>query len=360
MAIKTVLWNVATTPHPVMESELVSERQLEDMIVAAPALLSDEWLLIGRQEDTGFGGRIDLLAIAPDASLVLIEIKRNRTPRDVVAQALDYASWVAMLQPSDISAMYRRFGAGADLAEDFKSKFGRKLDEDDLNLVHQIVIVASSLDPSTERIVNYLGERGFAINVLCFQVFDTGAGQLISRAWLHDPSEVQVAAAAATSNKSEPWNGEFYHSFGDDESRSWSDAVKFGFICGGGGAWYSNTLKQVSAGDRVWVNIPGKGYVGVGRALGPAVPARDFMLGEKNILDMALLGTYHRDFVGDDEHCEWFVPMKWLDTVSVPGAIKELGFFGNQNTLCRPITMAWRKTVERLKVHFPAFDVSQP
>jgi hypothetical protein len=28
------------------------------MIVAAPLLLSDEWMIIGRQEDTGFGVRI--------------------------------------------------------------------------------------------------------------------------------------------------------------------------------------------------------------------------------------------------------------------------------------------------------------
>lgn len=67
---------------------------LEDMIVAAPKVLSDECMLIGRQEDTGFGGRIDLLDFAPDVALVLIELKRDRTPCDVVAQSLDYASWV--------------------------------------------------------------------------------------------------------------------------------------------------------------------------------------------------------------------------------------------------------------------------
>ena len=45
-------------------------------------------MLIGRQEDTGYGGRIDLLAVAPDGALILIELKRDRTPREVVAQAL--------------------------------------------------------------------------------------------------------------------------------------------------------------------------------------------------------------------------------------------------------------------------------
>ena len=38
------------------------------MIVSSPEILSREWMLIGRQEPTGLGGRIDLLAIAPDAS----------------------------------------------------------------------------------------------------------------------------------------------------------------------------------------------------------------------------------------------------------------------------------------------------
>ena len=42
------------------------------MITADPSILSEEWVLIGRQEATTHGGRVDLLAIAPDASLVLI------------------------------------------------------------------------------------------------------------------------------------------------------------------------------------------------------------------------------------------------------------------------------------------------
>jgi len=43
---------------------------------------------------------------------------------------------------------------------------------------HEIVIVASSLDDSSERIVKYLSDRGVAINVLCFQVFTHGTEQL--------------------------------------------------------------------------------------------------------------------------------------------------------------------------------------
>lgn len=46
-------------------SKLVSEKQLEDMIVREPRIPSSEWMLIGRQEITSHGGCIDLLAIAP-------------------------------------------------------------------------------------------------------------------------------------------------------------------------------------------------------------------------------------------------------------------------------------------------------
>lgn len=121
--------------------------------------------------DIGFGGRIDLLAIAPDGSLVLIELKRERTPRDVVAQALDYASWVGKLRADEITMIYERFAPTRSLEADFQQRFGLKLDEDMLNQNHQIVIVASTLDESSERIVNYLSERNISINILCFQIF---------------------------------------------------------------------------------------------------------------------------------------------------------------------------------------------
>ena len=76
MPVRTALWKVATEPQPLIESPLVDEKLLEDVIVAAPRILSDEWMLIGRQQSTGLGGLVDLLAIAPDSSLVLIELKR--------------------------------------------------------------------------------------------------------------------------------------------------------------------------------------------------------------------------------------------------------------------------------------------
>ena len=249
MPIQHAIWRIGDPPVQLVVARLFSEQQLEDMIVADPGMLSSEWMLIGRQEVTSQGGRVDLLAIAPDASLVLIELKRNRTPREIVAQALDYASWVERLGSEHIAQIYHRFSNGRSLDGDFQNRFGNELDEDALNESHQIVIVAAELDDSTERIISYLNARDIAINILFFQVFQHGDEQLISRAWLIDPGETQanVASTTRTERAKEPWNGEYYVSFGDLSTRDWEEARKYGFISGGGGRWYSHDAEDVVA-----------------------------------------------------------------------------------------------------------------
>jgi hypothetical protein len=355
MPIQTSLWKVCASPQPLCVSKLASEKDLEDMIVAAPELLNADWMLIDRQENTGFGGIIDLLAIAPDSSLVLIEIKRDRTPREVVAQALDYAVWVETLDASQIASIYSRFSKGGNLVEDFRKKFGQDLDIEALNEDHNIVIVAGSLDSSSERIVSYLNKRGIGINVMCFQVFSHGEEQFISRSWLLDTAHEQTVVRSKDDGANEPWNGEFYSSFGHSEERLWEEAVQYGFICGGGGAWYSRTLKQLKIGDRVWVNIPKTGYVGVGKVTGLAVPAREFVVntpdGDQPFMTVAK-AKYHRQAIDSDTDCEYFVPIQWDKTVDIGQAVQEIGLFGNQNTVCSPTATKWRRTVDRLKIRF--------
>ena len=167
-------------------------------------------------------------------------------------------------------------------------------------------------------------------------------------------------AAATPAGATEPWNGEFYSSFGEGPTRSWSDAVKYGFICGGGAPWYSRTLQLLNPEDRVWVKVPGSGFVGVGRVIGTAQAARDFCVKadgeEKPLLDVATRANYHREFVNDPERCEYFVPVRWAQTVALDKAVQEVGFFGNQNTVCKPTTPKWRSTVERLKEVFRDYD----
>ena len=166
MPIQHSLWRVGSAPQLLREAVLPSEALLEKMIVVEPSILSREWMIIGRQEDTGFGGRIDLLALAPDGALILVELKRSKTPREVVAQAIDYASWAERLEAQDIIRIYSNFSKGRSLDDDFIDRFGQALDPETLNQSHQIVIVASELDAASERIVEYLNRRDIPIK--CF------------------------------------------------------------------------------------------------------------------------------------------------------------------------------------------------
>lgn len=339
-----------------MEVSLQTEALLEQMIVADPEILSDGWLIIGRQVRTTHGGFVDLLALNADGQLIIIELKRNQTPREVVAQAIDYASWVQELAPEKIAEIYQAYSKDGSLDEAFKKRFGIALDEEQLDGSHQIVIVASSLDASTERIVRYLSDKDVAINVLFFQVFQDAGGQLLSRAWFIDPIETESKAAPPTGSAKGEWNGEFYVSFGHGSERDWSDAVRFGFISAGGGIWYSRTLTLLSEGDRIWVLVPEHGYVGVGIVSGPAVRAKDFVVDiegvQRHIFEVSH-AHYHRQFVDDDEKSEYFVPVKWIETRPLTKAVSEVGLFGNQNSVCRPKTAKWNHTVERLRHFFP-------
>lgn len=362
MPIQHAIWKVGDKPAPLTPAKLINEQQLENMILASPQILSSEWMLIGKQEQTGLGGRIDLLAIAPDASLVLIELKRARTPREIVAQALDYASWVEKLTADRIAQIYQKFSQGGNLDQAFKKHFGAELDEETLNESHQIILVAAELDDSTERIITYLNARDIAINVLFFQVFQHGSEQLLSRAWLIDPGETQanVAATAKVQGEKEPWNGEYYVSFGDMSSRSWEDARQYGFVSAGGGSWYSQTLKLLSPGDRVWVKIPKTGYVGVGVVTEAVQSTNDFKVttpeGERPCVAVLQHAKLYQERANDSEKAEYFVRVKWLDTVPAKQAIDEVGLFGNQNSVCQPTTPKWRHTVERLKQHFQKWN----
>lgn len=122
------------------------------------------------------------------------------------------------------------------------------------------------------------------------------------------------------------------------------------------GRWYSNTLGYLQKGDRIWVNVPKKGFVGVGVVAEPMVKVDAFAVGlpdgrAVSILDPAvkLAAKDMAKHAEDEDLAEYLVRVQWLHTVPSGKAIKELGFFGNQNTVCRPTDPKWAHTVERLK-----------
>lgn len=368
MPIHVGFWKLGDTPLPVAFEPMESEGRLEDVLAHDIGVADPNLLLIGRQVPTAHGKFIDLLAVDADGKLVVLELKRNRTPREVVAQLLDYGSWVRTLEDDDIAGIFERYlqkyvpeHAGTSLDEAFCDKFNTTEPPEALNDGHELVLVAGELDDSSERIIGYLAdEYGVAINAVFFRFFRDGSNEYLSRAWLIDPGEVD--AKVEEKREKGQWNGEFYVSFGHGRTRDWEDARKYGFVSAGGGPWYTRTLSILEPGARIWVNIPGSGYAGVGVVEEAAVPLQDFQVegpdGKKTpITSQPLNATYHRDEAAEDAtKTEHLVRVKWLKTLPLAEAVREKGFFGNQNSAAKPRAKSWQHTIERLEQRFGVVD----
>jgi hypothetical protein len=354
---------MGTKPERVGFSGMDDEKRLEATLVSDISILDPDLLLIGRQVPTAYGKFIDLLAINREGNLVVIELKKDKTPREVVAQALDYGSWVATLEDDDIAGIFESFTAGAGQAAPTRSldaafceKFQVGEMPEELNESHELLIVAAALDDSTERIINYLTDFGVAINAAFFRFFKDGEKEYLSRAWLIPPD----AAEAKVTEKREklPWNGEYYVSFGHSEKgRQWEDARKYGFISAGGGEWYSRTLSILEPGGRIWVNVPKTGYVGVGIVKEGPVRSADFLVQDQSgkqvpITTVPLKGNLEHPADNPANTEEYLVRVEWIKTVPLREAVSEKGFFGNQNSAAQPRAKSWRHTIDRLKVNF--------
>lgn len=55
----------------------------------------------------------------------------------------------------------------------------------------------------------------------------------------------------------------------------------------------------------------------VGEVTGKAEPASNFEIGGLPVKDVLKNGDYHFQFIDDEEKCEYFVPVEWLDTKEI-------------------------------------------
>ncbi|WP_424448555.1 endonuclease NucS domain-containing protein [Microbacterium arborescens] len=351
MPVEMRMWRIdGQDPKPLAAAALPTENELHQFLRRDPSLLGSALLVIGSEVITPFGKRLDLLAVDAEGHLHVLELKRDRTPREVVAQLLDYGSWVSTLSRDDVIDIAEKY-LGQPFEASFEEVFG-VAPPDELNGELQLTVVASALDASSERIVTYLRGFGVPINAVFFTYIEDDERRYLARSWLATSDERPGGGVAKSTSKRATWNGlDWYISFGGE--RSWDDARRLGFVSAGGGKFYTQTIRALPEGARVWVNIPQTGYVGVGAVVGPAVRFNDARVDVNGaptpLATQPLVGSYpHRDAQTDDDD-EWVVPVEWIHTVSQKDAYWEKGLFANQNSACK---LRQEFTLERLTQRF--------
>jgi hypothetical protein len=348
MPFEMTLWRVAGSKlDRIAPAHLEQEQRLEDWIAKDPSILGMEIALIGRQVQTAFGGRIDLLALDRDANCVVLELKRGRTPREVVAQLLDYGAWVKDLGYNELDQIAQRW-TQKSVATIFQDAFGDTIPEA-VNASHNLIVVASELDDSSERIISYLSEEyGVSINAVFFTFFRENSTELLGRAWLKDPVETIERSEA---RKRAPWSGYWFVNVGEGEHRNWDDNRKYGYIGAGQGEKYSRPLRHLQVGDKIFAYMKGIGYVGYGEVSKEAASIGAFVVDQlgKPLLELPLRAPRAAENKDVAEKAEWVVGVRWLKEVPREQAKTFKGVFANQNIVCK---LRDPKTLEFLRSEF--------
>ena len=174
------------------ETNLELESHLEDWLENSPQALTQEPLLwIGRQTSASVEDRTifpDLLGVDAEGNLIIVELKRDEAPREVVAQLFEYAAWANELSDSQIHRIAETYFATRSEVQDktFDDVFRIVFDilETDelppLNRVLRLFIVAEEIPTRIAQVCRFL-RTSYSMNIVCIDVstFQTESNERI-------------------------------------------------------------------------------------------------------------------------------------------------------------------------------------
>jgi len=168
-----------------VDEKLYETDDLQEWIRKNPCCIGD--LMIIQREfytDGSRGKRADLLALDRRGNLVVIENKRERSGRTVLAQALEYVAKVSKADNAQILAMYADYVAKNDVPKGLRDPdktiwsfvdTDMYCDDQILNKQQRIILVAREFDSYVMDAVKWLSGKGVDIECWEFRLYSIGA-----------------------------------------------------------------------------------------------------------------------------------------------------------------------------------------
>ncbi len=200
------------------ETDIELESYLESWLESNPwTLVEGEPILwIGKQTRANVEESTiipDLLGVDSDGNLVIVELKRSKAPREVVAQLLEYAAWAKELSDEQIQGIaatyFQNTKKEMTLQDTFSEMF--EVEMPALNRRLRLFIVAEEIPNSVLRVCRFLRiSYGMDINCLTVSMFQTESGERLvnTEAKVGGEDIITPKAARLTASSSSRWSGD--------------------------------------------------------------------------------------------------------------------------------------------------------
>lgn len=240
-----------------------TEKDLEDLIANnISKIISEDTLMTIFQERRG-KEEPDILAIDKTGTLYIFELKRWKSDKENLLQALRYGQIFGQYDYHLLDELYKKSkGNVTELIEDHKNYFNlgpnEEIRKEDFNRKQHFLIITDGTDIDTRQAINYWRKTGLLIDAIIYRVYETLPGEKIIEFNTYSPEEDVIEFEEGCYIL----NTNIKNSHQDDD-----DMIKNSKAAAYYDPW-KHKINKIQKGDKVFLYRSGTGIVAMGRGCG--------------------------------------------------------------------------------------------
>jgi hypothetical protein len=200
MATEIQSWQIVNKKLVSVKTNMIEEKKrekddLEQWIKTNSEILGKDIVIIGEQVNTK-SGPVDFLGIDSNGNPVVIELKRDKLPRESLAQAIDYASDISTWEIEKYREICSKYTSKT--LEDYLSENieGKEIEEFVISQSIRILLVGFSIEEPLSRMIEWLSNTyNISINAIILNYIKTNSGDELLSKTVIIPEEIDQEKA---------------------------------------------------------------------------------------------------------------------------------------------------------------------